>query len=164
MKVLKLIIKIAPRQLVELLALSLKHLLFIWPTYKATKLCLQISTKYFGRKHYRNGTANAFRHALWNALIAIKCQRVTKHKEKVVFWTKAITNWHEATFFNQPLAMHMDYHNNDVGLQWFINNPKTGIDQSINYLLNLTTKAVKIKEIAALKSFKNQLVYITDDH
>jgi len=37
---------------------------------------MQIATLNFGRKHYQNGQANAFRHALWNVLIAQKCMSV----------------------------------------------------------------------------------------
>jgi hypothetical protein len=125
---------------------------------------MQIATLNFGRKHYQNGQANAFRHALWNVLIAQKCMSGKKVLSKVLNWTKLIADWHEEAFFSNELPMKMDYHNNAVGRTIFCNNLSYSQEQFIQLLLQLTQKAVKIDKNTGIKKYKNQLVYITDDH
>ena len=71
-KFLKLLLKVRFGHLIELVVLSVKHLHFLFPTFLATKNCMQLSTQIYGPLHYGNGQANAFRHALWNVLIAKK--------------------------------------------------------------------------------------------
>ncbi len=148
----------------ELLGLSLGHITFLWPTYRATRACMSISTKHFGRKHYQNGQANAFRHALWNVLIAKACFKGPKNLQKSISWTKRITDWHETAFFSKTLPMKMDYHNNAIGRWLFSEHWKWTEEQFIEQLLKLTHHALMLNEHTDLSTIKNQLVYITNDH
>jgi len=67
----------------QLALLGIKNPFFIYPTFTATKQCLKISTEHYGRSHYQNTPANAFRHAFWNYLIAIKCTKWSKNSNRV---------------------------------------------------------------------------------
>ncbi len=164
MNLFKTISRLKWTSIFRLLRICLPNFLFLWPTYRATKECMQISTKHFGRKHYQNGQANAFRHALWNILIAKKCITLNQSIDKVLAWTKKITDWHEKAFFSNELPMNMDYHNNAVGRIVFGENPIWLEEQFVNHLLKLAFNAIKIDGASDLNLFKNQLVYISDDH
>ena len=164
MNMFKTISRLRVTSVLQLLWLCVPNFLLLWPTYKATKECMSISTHHFGRKHYQNGQANAFRHALWNILIATKSHKLNQSVEKILKWTKSITDWHEQAFFSKKLPMKMDYHNNAVGRKLFEENFEWSHDEFIKKLLLLTAEAIKIKEFTDLNLLKNQLVYISDDH
>ena len=164
MNVFKTIARIRPKGFWNLIKLAIPNFLYLWPTYRATKACMQLSTEHFGRKHYQNGPANAFRHALWNVLIAKYCTRTYMATRHALAWTTKITNWHEETFFSKELPMKMDYHNNQVGRSLFMAYPQWELEQFINELLGLTLKAIKITRDSDLNQYKNQLVFITDDY
>lgn len=158
----KVIARVKPEGLWKLLKLAIPNILFLWSTYQATKNCMSISTEHFDKKHYQNGRANAFRHALWNILIAKRCMK--NNVGKALEWTKKITDWHEETFFGQQLPMLMDYHNNEVGRNLLKQNLEWTNEQFVSKLLTMTDEAFKIQEESELNQYKNQLVYITDDH
>lgn len=160
---IKMLTKIRLRKVLELTAMALKHLGFLYPTYLATQQCMDISTKYFQRKHYNNGQANAFRHALWNYLIALKCTNRSKNRVRVLSWTKSITDWHETAFVNRPLAQRMDLHNNAVGRALFIERKFATKDTAVAYLLELAACSVKINAKSTLEEYALSLVHITDD-
>lgn len=160
----KILTRIKPKGFWKLLKLSISNITFIWPTYSATKTCMQLSTEHFGGKHYQNGQANAFRHALWNVLIAKYCAKSANFVDRALTWTKKITDWHEETFFSKELPMKMDYHNNAVGRHLFHQHHQWPQEQFLESLLKLAEKAVKINESTDLNYLKNQLVFITNDH
>ena len=164
MNIVKTIARLDFANLWLLLKLSITHLGYLWPTFKATKECMQVSSEHFGRKHYQNGQANAFRHALWNVLIAKNCLTKKREMEKVLSWTKSITDWHEEAFFSKNLTMKMDFHNNAVGRWLFETNANWSSKQFVSSLLALALKAVQITKESNIESYENQLVYITDDH
>ena len=164
MKVLKTIARVDLADMWLLLRLSVFHLNYVLPTFRATKECMRISSDHFGRKHYQNGQANAFRHALWNVLIAKFCARRKLNVTRAINWTKKITDWHEKAFFSKSLPMKMDYHNNAVGRWLFESNSGCSKEEFINSLLALTAKAIQISKESNLELYKNQLVYITNDH
>lgn len=163
MNLLKTIRKARLGQLLNLFRLCMAHVDFIRPTFNATKRCMQLSTEHFGRKHYLNGQANAFRHALWNVLIGKTCWKGRKGIDRVVQWTKKITDWHEEAFFSQELPMKMDFHNNAVGRILFETKKEWTEDQFIQHLLHLTAAAVKIDRRTDLGMLTGQLVYISND-
>lgn len=163
MNLFKTISRLKWPSLFRLVRLCLPHILLLWPTYKATKECMQISTLHFGRKHYQNGRANAFRHALWNILIAKRCLKQNQSVERVLTWAKNITDWHEQAFFSKVLPMKMDYHNNAVGRTIFRENLVWSKTEFVNFLLQLTQNAIKIDESIDLNPLKKQLIYISDD-
>ncbi|MEO0573278.1 MAG: hypothetical protein AAF039_16340 [Bacteroidota bacterium] len=160
----KVISRIQPIQFWQLLKLAVPHITFLWPTYRATKTCMELSTEHFGKKHYQNGQANAFRHALWNVLITKYCAKSTKAITRALHWTKKITDWHEKTFFSKELPMKMDYHNNEAGRNLFEEHPQWPQATFVQQLLTLTANALKINSETDLHQLKNYLVYITDDH
>ncbi|MEM1258780.1 MAG: hypothetical protein AAGH81_09630 [Bacteroidota bacterium] len=160
----KIISRIQPIGLWHLLKLAVPYVTYLWPTYRATKTCMELSTEHFGEKHYQNGQANAFRHALWNVLIAKYCTTSTKATFRALNWTKKITDWHEETFFSKELPMKMDYHNNEVGRNLFEEHPKWSQVAFVQRLLALTENALKINLETNLNQLKNRLVYVSDDH
>lgn len=163
MKFLNIISRVSIKHIWKLVLLCLPNLGKLWPTYRATKACMQIANERFGRKHYANGPANAFRHALWNVLIAKNCKGSATTIEGLLQWTKKITDWHEAAFFSKELPMKMDYHNNRVGRELFGSHPDWHLSQFLSKLMELTENAVKIDYKTDLQLLKNQLVYISND-
>ncbi|MEM6895507.1 MAG: hypothetical protein AAF554_17550 [Bacteroidota bacterium] len=159
MKWVKLLKQVRPKMFGKLLWLSLTHLPYVIPTFLATRQCMALSTELYGRKHYQNGPENAFRHALWNYLIAKRCFRWWKSEPKVLLWTKKITDWHEDAFVNTELAWKMDEHNNAIGRELFA---KHGLNQekSLAVLKEMTLASFHITTETDLEKFKQQLVHI----
>ena len=164
MNIVRALRNVGAKSVWRVFVLAIMHPLFVIPTITATKKCLKLSTEHFGKAHYENGPANAFRHALWNILIAKKCFRVSTSAKKVLAWAQKITDWHEQAFFNEEMPMKMDYHNNAIGRNIFRENLKWSQEEFIHYLLQLAKKAIKINRDTDLNQLKNQLVYITNDH
>uniref|UniRef100_UPI0030D8F7B2 DUF6973 domain-containing protein n=1 Tax=unclassified Croceitalea TaxID=2632280 RepID=UPI0030D8F7B2 len=128
----------------------------------ATKECLSISNKYFGRLHYQNTPANAFRHAFWNFIIAKKCTKWSKNIKTVLKWTKNITDWHENAFRNRDLARKMDFHNNKVGREVFRTHSENTQEEVIHLFIEMTKNSIKITEHSVLKNHQLTLVHLTD--
>ncbi len=147
----------------QLMNLCMRHLRFLYPTYVATRQCMDIATTHFERKHYQNGPANAFRHAIWNYLIAKKCTDKSKNLKQVLFWTKAITDWHEIAFANRHLAKQMDLHNNAVGRNVFLEKPTQSLESVVVYFLELTSRSILINSDSDLTQYQLSLVHLTDD-
>lgn len=162
MKFLGSIKQIAFTKLWSLSKMSTRNPLFIYPTYKATKDCLNQSTKSFGRAHYQNGAANAFRHAYWNYLIAKYCTKWSKNEVKILTWTKDITDWHENAFRNRELARAMDFHNNEIGRRVFKQNTNKTQEEVLELLLQMTKNSQKIKHNDDINKNKFNLVHLTD--
>lgn len=139
---------------------GLRRPFLIAPTIKATKACVHISTKNYGKLHHKNGPANAFRHALWNYLIAKRCLGWNKNEKTVLEWAKKVTDWHEVAFPNKELAKKMDLHNNAVGRFIFEQNTDKSEKEIIVLLQNMTQESIKIDERTDLSKLKNQLVHI----
>lgn len=140
----------------------MSHPLFIVLTIRATKDCIRISTDNYGRLHHENGPANAFRHALWNYLIAKRCFRIRHDKDSVLQWAEKITDWHEHAFPNTELAKTMDFHNNAVGRLAFRENPEKTESEIIELLKSMTLVSVKIDSNTKLASLKTQFIHILD--
>jgi len=153
--------------------ISFKHLLkgiliglgrpfFILPTLKATKNCLKISTANYGKKHQKNGRANAFRHAFWNYLIAKRCLGWNKNEKLVLRWAKKVTDWHETVFQNEELAKRMDLHNNEAGRFIFEQNKEKSEQEVIEVLKQMALESIKIDESSTLSDYKNRMVHILE--
>jgi hypothetical protein len=136
--------------------------LFIFPTIRATKDCIKISTAHYGKLHHKNGPANAFRHALWNYLIAKRCLKWYNKEHLVSDWAKKVTDWHEEAFPNKALAKAMDLHNNAVGRFIFEQNPGKSEEEIISILKEMATESTKIEDNTNLSELKNQLVHILE--
>lgn len=95
---------------------------YFFPTHRATLQTLQICNRLYGKKHHKNNITNAFRHALWNILIAFHCYKKNKSIETSVNWAKKTTDLHEKLAPNNQIEMLMDLHNNDIGRFLFAEN------------------------------------------
>lgn len=144
----------------SLLRLCFRYPLLPYPTFVATKECVRMSTYHFGRAHYQNTAANAFRHAYWNYLIAKYCTKWSKKEEAILVWTKAITDWHENAFKNRELARLMDLHNNRIGRTVFKENSKQSVEKVTAILLEMTKYAVLIRSKEALAQNPTNLVHL----
>ncbi|WP_375326015.1 hypothetical protein [Flagellimonas sp. GZD32] len=135
---------------------------FILPTIKATKDCISISTKYYGKLHHKNGPANAFRHAFWNYLIAKRCFQWQKNEEAVLNWAKKVTDWHEDSFPNKELPKAMDLHNNEVGRFIFEQQHDKSEKEIVELLKQMAQESTKIDENSVLSEHKNRMVHILE--
>ncbi|MFD2587899.1 DUF6973 domain-containing protein [Croceitalea marina] len=162
MNLFKTIKRINFKSFWQLVLLGIKNPFFIYPTLNATRECLAVSTKHYGRLHYQNTPANAFRHAFWNYLIAKKCTKWSEKTDYILNWVKNITDWHENAFRNREMARKMDLHNNHVG-RWLFNKHKDKkIEEVIQIVLELTKKSIKITKQVSLEKHQFSLVHLTD--
>lgn len=160
MKVWHTLKRINFKSLWQLIGLAIPHIYFLYPTYLATKECMRVSTKHFGREHYRNTPANAFRHALWNYLIAHYCAKRSTNQPKILKWTKAITDWHENAFLNRELPRLMDLHNNKIGRTVYLEHPSKEREPVIELLLIKTSAAIQINKMDDISAATKELVYL----
>jgi hypothetical protein len=152
-----------PKQIWQLIRLCLGNIELLWPTYKATKKAVQYSNSFFGNKHHKNTPANAFRHAVWNYLIASECSYWSKDNAKVVAWTNKITNLHELILPGSELANAMDLQNNAVGLHIYTTNKVIPLEEAIILLHDMVKRSVKITSKEEISSMpKDQFVHITE--
>ncbi|MBD8017415.1 MULTISPECIES: DUF6973 domain-containing protein [Kaistella] len=106
-------------KLLRILKLCLPNpLLTILATY-ATLRSFVLAQKFFPKTSSTNGVGNAFRHALWCCLIMMYCCKITS-PEKALSFCKKLTDLHEELFPNEPLERQMDLHNNEIGMQLFM--------------------------------------------
>ncbi len=143
----------------------LKNPLMIYPTLRATIMCFQIMNKKFPKIHHLDNLANAFRHALWNALLIHKGLYWNKNLEKVVLWTQKITNWHEEFAPNESLEKAMDLHNNKRGQILYIemiSEKKLSIQSIIIALEEYMQSCKKIETLSDIEKYSEHLVYLHD--
>ena len=106
-------------KIVKLLQLTLAHPLFSLLGLYATLKSFTLAQKHFPRTHSDSGVGNAFRHALWTCLIMMYCCKISSPR-KALDYCKRMTDLHEELFPNRPLEKKMDLHNNQVGLDYFM--------------------------------------------
>ncbi|APZ46701.1 hypothetical protein BW723_10560 [Polaribacter reichenbachii] len=149
------------KQVIVLLGWFLKHPIFMYATFRATVKTLRIAQKRFPNTHNFDNKANAFRHALWNILIAKKCLKFSSDLEQVLTWTKQITGWHEEFSPNEILAKKMDLKNNQLGRKWFSILKNESILKIEEYLIEKLCSAIKINFDSPLDKIDN-LVFLED--
>ncbi|MFS4416177.1 DUF6973 domain-containing protein [Maribacter sp. 2307ULW6-5] len=152
--------RIGPKSAFTLLRLAVRYPHFLCPTFIATKQCMRVATLHYGREHYQNTPANAFRHAFWNYAIALRCRAWSNNDHSPLAWAKAITDWHEDAFANRPLARAMDLHNNAVGRQLFMVQEGRSWEETIALLREMTHRSVQISHTAELEKHPNRLVHL----
>ncbi len=140
--------------------LFIRHPFNFIPTLLATYQCVEISNEQYGTLHHRNNATNAFRHALWNFLIAKKCSSWRRNKRKAIKWAQQITDWHEEFSPNEPLEREMDSHNNHIGRKLFIQNDEKSIESFVEVLKEKVENSKMIVSIEDLKNYSNDLVHI----
>ncbi len=139
------------RDLLRLIALSARNARVLWPTWKATRRSVVISNREFGVLHRQNNPANAFRHALWNFLIARNCQEVYDEEVKLMRWVKEITDLHEEMLPNKPLAKAMDLHNNKVGRSLYLQLKDSDEEEIVKVMKSRMASSIKIGSQAELQ-------------
>lgn len=152
------------KQFFILVGTFIKRPRYFFPTHRATLKTVQICDGLFKKAHHKNNVTNAFRHALWNVLIAKKCFAKNNSVEKSVEWAKTITDLHEKLAPNDELEMIMDLHNNEMGRTLFTEKQMQNKDEEskITILIEKMKTAVKVSSIEEMKKYKGEFVYIKD--
>ncbi len=149
------------KQIRSLFGWFLKHPIFMLATLKATLKTLNVVNKEFPETHDGHNKANAFRHAFWNVIIAKECYGFSSNIDKVLEWTKTITDWHEEFSPNEKMPRLMDLHNNAFGRKVFL-TLKNNSDKEIQEFLILKMKsAVKVKNVSEIDE-TNNLIFLED--
>ncbi len=159
----KLIKGIRFEQVVSLLGFSLKHPILLFATVKGTALTMKIVQDKFPDIHGKDNKANAFRHALWNYLIAVKCFKSESDVDAVISWTKEITDWHEDFSPNIALARAMDLHNNYIGRELFLLDENKTEKEIVAALEFKLTGAVQVDSLKDIEKHTANLVFINND-
>jgi len=142
--------------------LFIRHPFNLIPTFLATYQTVKISDEEYGDLHHKNNYTNAFRHALWNFLIAKKCSKWRGNTQKAIRFAEKITSWHEKFSPNEPLEREMDLHNNHIGRKFFIVSEELTIEEVIARLKEKAEQSKYLKNIEGLKEYRNDLVYIEE--
>jgi len=142
--------------------LFMRHPFNLIPTFLATYQCVEISNEHYGTLHHKNNKTNAFRHALWNYLIAKKCSRWRRNKRKAIRFAQKITDWHEEFSPNAPLEKEMDLHNNHIGRKLFIQENEESVEKFVNFLKEKVESSQLIASIEDIKKNSNSLVHIEE--
>ena len=111
----------------------------------------------------KDNAANAFRHALWNMLIASKCFQIEGNLKLVLSWTKRVTDWHENFSPNAPLSRAMDLHNNQFGRELFRECQGKDEEVLVTMLTSQLKSAVQFSSLEGLKQCPDNLVFIHHD-
>ncbi|WP_339608938.1 hypothetical protein [uncultured Planktosalinus sp.] len=164
MAVLNRIKNLSFKQFFLLASTFIKRPRYFFSTHKATLRTVWICDKLFKKAHHKNNVTNAFRHGLWNVLIAKKCFLKNNSVEKSVEWAKSITDLHEKMAPNAELEMIMDLHNNEIGRKLFAEKQMQNMEEEmiITVLKEKTETAVKVSSINEMKENKREFVYIED--
>ena len=142
--------------------LFIRHPLNLIPTFLATYQCVELSNEHYGTLHHRNNQTNAFRHALWNYLIAKKCSRWRRNKRKAIRFAEKITDWHEEFSPNAPLEKEMDLHNNHIGRKLFIQENEESVEKFVEFLKERVENSQLIVSVEDIKEHSNSLVHIEE--
>lgn len=149
-------------QVKQLIIWFFKHPFFLLSAVFATVQTLRIAQQEFPNIHGKHNKANAFRHALWNILIAKKCRKFSNHLPKVMNWTTTFTNWHEDFVINEDLPRLMDLHNNAIGRKLFLAWKDQNVEGLVRLLKIELNNAKKINAKRELESLNRILVYLED--
>lgn len=158
--------KLSFKKIMRLLRLTLPHPLFSILSFYATVKSFVIAKKYFPKTNSSDGIGNAYRHALWCCLIMMYCCKISSPK-KSLEWCKKMTDMHEELFPNEPLETKMDLHNNEFGMNLFMEMLE-GIHRQFfetNFFIDVLFEKTKTAKV--LKSVDenpgNVLVYLNQD-
>ncbi|RFN59116.1 DUF6973 domain-containing protein [Marixanthomonas ophiurae] len=160
MNVLKRIRQLSIKQLWHLSVVFIKQPFLVFPTLKATKKTMRISGDLYGKAHHKNGPSNAFRHAMWNVLIAKAAFSKFQNVDKSIEWAEKVTDLHEKLAPNSPLETAMDLHNNQMGRQFFEEVLDVSEEEMISFLQKKAENAQKVVKTSEIEILKKELVFI----
>lgn len=150
-------------KILKLLRLTLPHPLFSLLGLYATLKSFALAQKHFPKTHSNNGVGNAFRHSLWTCLIMMYCCKISSPK-KAIEYCKRMTDLHEELFPNKPLEKKMDLHNNQVGMDYFMEllpGVHRQFFETSFFVEELKNKAKTAKVLKSMDDdFKGSLVYL----
>ncbi len=111
---------------------------------KSTLQTEKIAIKKFPKSHGSNKKGNAFKHILWNVLIAKNLTKINAKNPEL--FTEKFTTLYEKTFVNEKKFSKMDLHNNQLGISIFkeIKNTKVIENENniITYIENNLSKSI----------------------
>lgn len=162
MAIWKRIQRLSIKQFFILLRVFISRPHYIIPTHKATVKTMQICDKKFGKAHHKHTRENAFRHALWNVIIAKNCYKPNRKVKTVVYWAEKVTTLHEKLAPNEPLETAMDLHNNEIGRKVFIQERfhEKSLEEMKVILIRLMDGAVKVNSISEMEQNRDKMVYL----
>lgn len=148
------------KQILSLFWWFVKHPLFMLATIWATYKTLKIAENEFPKIHNLHNKANAFRHALWNILIAKYASKFSNNTTEILGWTKKITDWHEDFSLNEIMARKMDLHNNAFGRNQFQSLEDCTVGEIVVFSKKELQSAVSITKEIDFEKNKERLVYL----
>lgn len=142
--------------------LSKPHLLL--PTIWATVQSILYAEKFFHEAHGGRGVANAFRHAVWNLLIAKNSAFYTK-KEDAIQWAKFITDMHEECFPNEPFDNLMDLHNNRIGREMYakLSDSNRTTKEMLRALFIKSQSGKGLTDESEFSNYPDEMVYFSEE-
>lgn len=163
MDIFRMILKLNIKEIFSLMYMAVRNPLYIVPTLRATKKTIKICNQWYPKIHHGHGVENAFRHALWNMLVAKYVLEYTpSNVNKSIQWAAKITDMHEKLSPNKAIEMTMDLHNNKVGRWYFKTHAAYSIDEMVTLLQQEMKQAHPLKnekeQLLTLQS--NRLVYL----
>ena len=156
--------RLSIKEIFSLVFLSLQYPLYIFPTLKATKQTLTICNQEYKDTHHLHGKGNAFRHALWNILIALYTFQIHKNEKKSVQWAERITDLHEELAPNRSLEKAMDLHNNAVGRAVFEKLKNNTINEIVAEVKKRAERGGVICIVSDIEQYKKDLVYLAEEN
>lgn len=143
----------------------LRHPLFSLLSFYATVKAFMIAKKRFPETSSTNGIGNAFRHSFWCCLIMMYCCKISS-PQKALKWCKEMTDMHEELFPNKPLETKMDLHNNQLGMNLFM-EMLPGIHRQFfekSFFIEVLLKKLKTAKIINNldDDAGNELVYLSE--
>lgn len=150
-------------KVLKLLRLTVPHPLFSLLAFYATVKSFSLAQQHFPKTNSNSGIGNAYRHAIWTCLIMMYCCKISS-PEKSLDFCKRMTDLHEELFPNKPLEKKMDLHNNQVGMDLFM-ELLPGIHRQFfetNFFVEkLFVKTKTAKLLTSLEeNFGSELVYL----
>ncbi len=143
--------------------LLMRRPLLIYPIWKATKRTMELSDQLYGKAHFGNGKANAFRHAYWNYLLCSTINTSTKNKVKSIVFTQNIVDYYEKVTQNELLDRKMDFHNNEIGRNLFLSKNEENESKMVVFIQKMANSSQKVITIDDFIKFENTLVYLIDE-
>lgn len=160
MNIWSLVKRLSIKELILLSTLMLQKPKWVVPTLKATRRTIVICNRLYNKKHHTHGKENAFRHALWNILVAKYVFDITKNLDSAINWAEKITDLHERLSPNPPLETAMDLHNNKSGRSYFKKIYDFSEQNMIKFLQQEVERAKVISKVMDVKDKGDSLVYL----